>query len=59
MNDVLFLIQHEREAGRIVSIQRFNDDQQAQADSVRLQLELDLVRRRQKHEVVVLEAAAE
>lgn len=56
---MLFLIQYDRKAGRIVTIQRFDDDQQSQADRVRLELELDLVRRRQKDEVVLLEAASE
>ena len=56
---MLFLIQYDRGAGRIVEIQRFDDGQQDQADSVRLGLEMDLVRHRQKDEVVLLEAATE
>jgi len=56
---MLFLIQYDRGAGRIVKIQRFDDGQQDQADSVRLGLEMDLVRHRQKDEVVLLEAATE
>lgn len=56
---MLFLIQYDRRAGRIVKIQRFDDDQQDQANGVRLGLEMDLVRNRQKDEVVLLEAATE
>ena len=56
---MLFLIQYDRKAGRIVTIQRFDGDQQNLADRVRLELELDLVRRRQKDEVVLLEASSE
>ena len=56
---MFFLIQYNRKAGRIVSIQRFGDDQRAQAHGVRLQLELDLVRTRQKDEVALLDAATE
>jgi len=56
---MLFLIQYDRRAGQIVKIQRFDDDQQDQANRVRLSQEMDLVRRRQKDEVVLLEAATE
>jgi hypothetical protein len=56
---MLFLIRYDRRAGRIVTIQQFSDDQQVQADQTRLELEIDLVRRRQKDEVVLLDAASE
>jgi hypothetical protein len=59
MNEVRFLIRYNRKAGQIVSIQRFSDAEKAQADGVRLQLELDLLRRQQKDEVVLLDAASE
>jgi len=56
---MIFLIQYDRRPGRIVKIQRFDDDQRDQANRVRLGLEMDLVRHHQKDEVVLLEAATE
>jgi hypothetical protein len=56
---MLFLIQYDRRAGRIITIQRFNDDERVQADSVRLELELVLMRQGRRDEVVLLEAATE
>jgi hypothetical protein len=59
MNSMLFLIQYDRRAGRIVSLERFTDDQRLMAGKARLDLEIELRRRSQNHEVVVLEAASE
>jgi hypothetical protein len=59
MTRMIFLIQYDRKAGRIVTIQRFGDEERTQADGVRLQLELDLMRKHRKDEVVLLEAATE
>jgi hypothetical protein len=56
---MIFLIQYDRKAGRIVTIQRYADDQRSLADRVRLELEIGLVRRRRKDEVVILDAASE
>lgn len=56
---MIFLIQYDRKAGQIVSIQRYADDQRSLAYRVRLELELDLVRRKKDDEVVVLDAATE
>ena len=56
---MLFLIQYDRRLGRIVSLKRFTDDQRLMAGKARLDLEIELQRRGQNHEVVVLEAASE
>jgi hypothetical protein len=59
MNSMLFLIQYDRRAGHIVSLERFTDDQRLIAGKSRLDLEIELQRRSQNHEVVLLEAASE
>jgi hypothetical protein len=59
MISMLFLIQYDRRAGRIVSLERFTDDQRVMARKARLDLEIELQRRSQNHEVVLLEAASE
>jgi hypothetical protein len=56
---MLFLIQYDRRAGRLVKLERFADDQGLVASRARLDLEIDLRRRGQTHEVVLLEAASE
>jgi len=56
---MLFLIQYDRRAGRIVRLERFSDDQQRLAADTRLELEIELRRRGQNHEVVLLDAASE
>jgi len=59
MRNMLFLIQYDRRGGRIVRLERFTDDQRLVAGKARLDLEIELQRRGQNHEVVVLEAASE
>jgi hypothetical protein len=56
---MLFLIQYDRRAGRIVSLRSFTDDQRLMVGKARLDLEIELQRRSQNHEVVLLEAASE
>jgi hypothetical protein len=56
---MLFLIQYDRRAGRIVSLERFTDEQKFMAGKARLTLEIALQRHKLNHEVVVLEAASE
>lgn len=56
---MLFLIEYDRDKGRLVSFRHFNDIDSMSAQNVRLELELDLNRRRVSHEVVLLEAANE
>ncbi len=56
---MIFLIEYNRPEGRLVTFQRFEDSERLKAQNARLDLELDLNRRRVNHEVVVLEAASE
>jgi hypothetical protein len=56
---MLFLIQYDRRAGRIISLKSFADDQRVIARKARLDLEIELQHRGQNHEVVWLEAASE
>jgi hypothetical protein len=56
---MLFLIQYDRRASKLVKLERFSDDQRLVAGKARLDLEIDLRRHSQKHEVVLLEAASE
>jgi hypothetical protein len=56
---MLFLIQYDRHAGHIVRLERFTDDQQRLAADTRLELEIELRRHGQNHEVVLLDAASE
>jgi hypothetical protein len=56
---MLFLVQYDRRAGRIVRLDRFSDDQRHLAAETGLNLEIELQRRRQSHEVVLLDAASE
>lgn len=56
---MIFLIEYNRPQGRLVTFQRFQDSERLEAQNARLDLELDLNRRRVNHEVVLLEAASE
>lgn len=56
---MIFLIEYNRPKGRIVSMKAFKDSKRLKAENSRLELELDLNRRRVDHEVVLLEAASE
>ena len=56
---MLFLIEYDRLRGEIVSVAIHADDQRAQVDEARLQMELRLRRETPRREVVVLEAASE
>jgi len=56
---MIFLIQYDRRAGRIVKLERFTDEQRLVAGKARLNLEIELHHRHQSHEVVLLEAASE
>ena len=56
---MLFLIEYDREHGKLVTLRSFNDSEGQVAEGVRLELELDLNRRKIEHEVVILEAASE
>ena len=56
---MIFLIEYDRNDGRIITFEMFNDSEQQKAKESRLEMELDLNRRGIKHEVVILEAASE
>ena len=53
---MIFLIQYNREEGRIVTLKTYPSSQRLQADDKRLEIELDLNRKKIDHEVVLLEA---
>jgi len=56
---MIFLIEYHRREGRIVRCEVFNDSERRKAEVSRLDVELDLNRRKVDHEVVLLEAASE
>ena len=56
---MLFLIEYARDKGRMITFKKFRDEDSGTAQSVRLDLELDLNRRGIEHEVVLLEAENE
>ena len=56
---MLFLIEYNRTQGEVVTIREFSSFDRQSAETARLDLELELNRRDQKHEVVLLEAASE
>lgn len=56
---MLFLIEYDRNRGSIVTIERFDDAERGSAESIRLELELELNRQRIEREVVLLEAETE
>ena len=56
---MLFLIEYARDQGRLLTFKGFRDDDSTSAEMARLELELELNRRRVEHEVVLLEAENE
>jgi hypothetical protein len=56
---VLFLIEYDRNHGRIVELEVFDDSERQKAEDSRLERELALNRASIEHEVVLLEAATE
>ncbi len=56
---MIFLIDYERKTGRLLQFKRFTDDQRAQAQRERLEIELSLGETRGSREVVLLEADRE
>jgi hypothetical protein len=56
---VIFLVEHDRPAGQLITFLRFDDSDRQEAEAPRLQTELDLHRGGVKHEVVTLEAHSE
>jgi len=56
---MIFLIEYDRDSGRIVTKKTFSDSEREAAYESRLQLELDLKLKDLKNEVVLLQAATE
>jgi hypothetical protein len=56
---MIFVIEYDRSAGRLVKMQTFSNSQRSVAVEARLSREIALQRLRKRHEVVVLEAASE
>lgn len=56
---MLFLIEYDRNRGRIVKQEVFEDSERQRAEDSRLEIELALIRRGVEREVVLLEAATE
>jgi predicted dinucleotide-utilizing enzyme len=56
---MFFLIEYDRDRGQIVTFRSFDDAERELADRARLEMELDLNRRKVDREVVILEAASE
>ena len=56
---MIFLIEYYRPEGRIVTFKTFDQSERSRAEQLRLEIELDLNRKKIDHEVVLLEAADE
>ena len=56
---MLFLIEYDRNEGRIITLKSFPDSEKEKVDESRLELELNLNLRGVENEVVILEAATE
>lgn len=56
---MIFLIEYDREQGRIVTIKSFDDSEREAAKDARLELELNLNLKDIENEVVLLQATTE
>jgi hypothetical protein len=56
---MLFLIEYDRQKGKIVTIKSFEDSDRVVAEEARLELELDRNKKAIDNEVVLLEASGE
>ena len=56
---MLFLIEYDRQTGKIVKLREYNDSDRLIAESDRLDLEVDLYNVEKEHEVVLLQAASQ
>jgi len=56
---MIFLIEYNREEGRIVTFLKFENAQQREAAETRLEIELDLNQKGIDHEVVLFDAESE
>ena len=53
---MIFLIEYDRSEGKIVHKYEFNESNRLRAEEKRLEIEIDLNRKKINHEVVLLEA---
>ena len=56
---MLFLIEYDRDKGKVIEMSRFTEYERQVANATRLELELKLNRRGVEHEIVLLEAEDE
>ncbi len=56
---MIFLLEYDRHAGRLITFKSFGDNQRSTAEDERLDIELNLSEKGQEHEVVLLEAIDE
>lgn len=56
---MIFLIEYNRALGKLLQIKEFSADDPAAAASARLVLELEQMRSKEEHEIVILEAESE
>jgi hypothetical protein len=56
---MIFLIEYDRNRGKIVTFKSFDDSERQRAEDARLNMELKLNQLGTEHEVVILEAATE
>ena len=56
---MIFLVEYDRAAGHLIQFRSFASTQHAEADAVRLQLEIDNIESCTEREVVLLEAENE
>ena len=56
---MIFLIEYNRRQGIIVNFEEFQDSERAEAEKIRLDIELSLSRKGVDHEVVLLQAASQ
>jgi hypothetical protein len=56
---MIYLIEYNRPEGRLVTFKVFAESERTKAQDIRLEIELDLNRRKIDHEVVLLQAESE
>ena len=56
---MIFLVEYDRSAGKIVEFKRFDSSARQQAEACRLSVELELGRNHVQHEVALFEAEDE
>lgn len=55
---MIYLVRYDRRAGTIVDLEEFGSDERVRAESVRLDVELQLLQSAVENEVVLLEASS-